>query len=275
MRLSGVGCDRGGGRGLCGGRPGRGAVAGADLQGLLTARRGGRICATIRSSPASRATAGSRRTAWPTRAMRCHPGGVRGRRGGASAVRRADRLPVAEAGRREAARALGVYGFGGAAHPPAQVAVWQGRRVHAFTRPGDAAAQAFALSLGCASAQDAEAPPEPLDAAIIFAPVGALVPEALRRVRKGGRVVCGGIHMGDIPAFPPICGASGRSCRWRFDAGRRRGVPGAGGAGAGADGDADVRARAGQRGAGPFAPRRIEGAAVLIPPRNGEGDRAA
>src|SRR5688572_17839275 len=101
------------------------------------------------------------------------------------------------------AQALGVYGFGGAAHILAQVAVWQGRRVHAFTRPGDAEAQAFALSLGCASAQEAgAAPPEPLDAAIIFAPVGALVPKALRRVRKGGREVCGGIHMSDIPAFP-------------------------------------------------------------------------
>ena len=101
------------------------------------------------------------------------------------------------------AEALGVYGFGAAAHILAQVAVWQGRRVHAFTRPGDAAAQGFARSLGCASAQDSgEAPPEPLDSAIIFAPVGALVPEALRHVRKGGRVVCGGIHMSDIPAFP-------------------------------------------------------------------------
>ena len=101
------------------------------------------------------------------------------------------------------AEALGVYGFGAAAHILAQVAVWQGRRVHAFTRPADAAAQAFARSLGCASAQDSgEAPPEPLDSAIIFAPVGALVPEALRHVRKGGRVVCGGIHMSDIPAFP-------------------------------------------------------------------------
>src|SRR5215207_9584096 len=98
--------------------------------------------------------------------------------------------------------ALGLYGFGAAAHILAQVAVWQGRRVHAFTRAGDAEAQAFALSLGCASAQDSgTAPPEPLDAAILFAPVGALVPEALRRVRKGGRVVCGGIHMSDIPGF--------------------------------------------------------------------------
>ena len=99
--------------------------------------------------------------------------------------------------------ALGLYGFGAAAHILAQVARWQGRRVHAFTRPGDAAAQMFALSLGCASAQGSdEAPPEPLDAAIVFAPVGALVPEALRRVKKGGRVVCGGIHMSDVPAFP-------------------------------------------------------------------------
>ena len=98
---------------------------------------------------------------------------------------------------------LGLYGFGAAAHILAQVAVAEGRRVHAFTRPGDAAGQAFALSLGCASAQGSDwPPPEPLDAAIIFAPVGALVPEALKRVRKGGRVVCGGIHMSDIPGFP-------------------------------------------------------------------------
>jgi propanol-preferring alcohol dehydrogenase len=101
------------------------------------------------------------------------------------------------------AEALGLYGFGAAAHILAQVAAWQGRRVHAFTRDGDAAAQAFALSLGCASAQGSGSyPPEELDAAIIFAPVGPLVPEALRHVRKGGRVVCGGIHMSDIPAFP-------------------------------------------------------------------------
>ncbi len=100
-------------------------------------------------------------------------------------------------------QALGLYGFGAAAHILAQVAAWQGRRVHAFTRPGDAAGQAFARSLGCASAQDSgTAPPEPLDAAIVFAPVGALVPEALGRVRKGGVVVCAGIHMSDIPSFP-------------------------------------------------------------------------
>jgi propanol-preferring alcohol dehydrogenase len=100
-------------------------------------------------------------------------------------------------------RALGLYGFGAAAHILAQVAVWQGRRVYAFTRAGDVAAQEFARSLGAVWAGDAEeSPPEPLDAAIIFAPVGALLPTALRAVKKGGRVVCGGIHMSDIPSFP-------------------------------------------------------------------------
>ena len=101
------------------------------------------------------------------------------------------------------ARVLGLYGFGAAAHLIAQVAVAQGRRVHAFTRTGDVAAQQHARALGCAWAGDSDqAPPEPLDAAILFAPVGALVPLALQAVRKGGRVVCGGIHMSDIPSFP-------------------------------------------------------------------------
>jgi len=100
-------------------------------------------------------------------------------------------------------RALGLYGFGAAAHILCQVAEWQGRRVYAFTRSGDTAAQAFAKSLGATWAGGSdELPPEPLDAAIIFAPVGALVPLALAAVRKGGRVVCGGIHMSDIPSFP-------------------------------------------------------------------------
>ena len=99
--------------------------------------------------------------------------------------------------------ALGLYGFGAAAHILAQVAVWQGRRVHAFTRPGDVEAQAFARALGATWAGGSnEMPSEPLDAAIIFAPVGALVPPALKAVKKGGRVVCGGIHMSDIPRFP-------------------------------------------------------------------------
>lgn len=98
---------------------------------------------------------------------------------------------------------LGLYGFGAAAHILSQAAAWQGRRVYAFTRPGDEAAQAFARSLGAVWAGGSdEQPPEPLDAAIIFAPVGALVPAALRAVKKGGRVVCGGIHMSDIPSFP-------------------------------------------------------------------------
>ncbi|MBS0536850.1 MAG: zinc-dependent alcohol dehydrogenase family protein [Proteobacteria bacterium] len=99
--------------------------------------------------------------------------------------------------------ALGLYGFGAAAHILAQVAAWRGCRIHAFTRAGDKAAQDFARSLGAVWAgASEEAPPEPLDAAIIFAPVGALVPLALKAVKKGGRVVCGGIHMSSIPSFP-------------------------------------------------------------------------
>ena len=100
------------------------------------------------------------------------------------------------------ARRLGIYGFGAAAHIVAQVARYQGRSVYAFTRPGDEEAQRFAKGLGAgwAGASD-ECPPEELDAAIIFAPVGALIPAALATVRKGGTVVCGGIHMSDIPSF--------------------------------------------------------------------------
>jgi len=98
---------------------------------------------------------------------------------------------------------LGLYGFGAAAHIIAQVAAWQGRAVFAFTRRGDDTSQSFARSLGCAWAGSSEEqPPELMEAAIIFAPVGSLVPEALRHVRKGGRVVCAGIHMTDIPSFP-------------------------------------------------------------------------
>ncbi|NDY42991.1 zinc-dependent alcohol dehydrogenase family protein [Dissulfurirhabdus thermomarina] len=101
------------------------------------------------------------------------------------------------------ARRVGLYGFGAAAHIVAQAAVAEGREVFAFTRPGDRSKQAFARSLGAAWAGGSdEAPPEPLDAALIFAPVGALVPAALRAVGKGGVVVCAGIHMSDIPAFP-------------------------------------------------------------------------
>jgi propanol-preferring alcohol dehydrogenase len=100
-------------------------------------------------------------------------------------------------------RNLGLYGFGAAAHIIAQVARWQGRSVFAFTRAGDEASQSHARQLGAVWAGGSdEASPEPLDAAIIFAPVGGLVPIALRAVRKGGRVVCAGIHMSDIPSFP-------------------------------------------------------------------------
>jgi propanol-preferring alcohol dehydrogenase len=96
-----------------------------------------------------------------------------------------------------------MYGFGAAAHIIAQVARWQRREVFAFTRAGDSAAQAFAKKLGaCWTGSSDDIPPEPLDCAIIYAPVGALVPAALRAVRKGGRVVCAGIHMSDIPSFP-------------------------------------------------------------------------
>jgi propanol-preferring alcohol dehydrogenase len=101
------------------------------------------------------------------------------------------------------ARRLGIYGFGAAAHLVTQVARWRGREVFAFTRPGDERTQAFAIEQGCAWAGGSdEEPPEPLDAAILFAPVGALVPTALRAVVPGGTVVCGEIAMSDIPAFP-------------------------------------------------------------------------
>jgi len=98
---------------------------------------------------------------------------------------------------------IGLYGFGAAAHIIAQVARWQGRDVFAFTRAGDETAQAFARTLGaCWAGSSEEKPPDELDCAVIYAPVGALVPAALRAVRKGGRVVCAGIHMSDIPGFP-------------------------------------------------------------------------
>jgi propanol-preferring alcohol dehydrogenase len=100
-------------------------------------------------------------------------------------------------------KSLGIYGFGAAGHIVAQVAKWQGRSVFAFTRPGDSDTQAFARRLGAVWAGGSdEMPPELLDAAIIYATVGDLVPLALKAVRKGGRVVCAGIHMSDIPSFP-------------------------------------------------------------------------
>ncbi|MGD9388079.1 MAG: zinc-dependent alcohol dehydrogenase family protein [Gammaproteobacteria bacterium] len=101
------------------------------------------------------------------------------------------------------ARRLGIYGFGAAAHIVAQVARWQGREVYAFARPGDTAAMDFAREQGaCWAGGSDELAPEPLDAALLFAPVGALVPAALAAVRPGGTVVCGGIYMSDIPSFP-------------------------------------------------------------------------
>jgi len=102
-----------------------------------------------------------------------------------------------------AAERLGIFGFGAAAHIVTQIACWQGARVFAFTRPSDRQTQSFATSLGACWAGGSDQPaPEPLDAVIIFAAVGDLVPVALRAVRKGGRVVCAGIHMSDIPGFP-------------------------------------------------------------------------
>jgi propanol-preferring alcohol dehydrogenase len=101
------------------------------------------------------------------------------------------------------AERIGIYGFGAAAHIIAQVARWQGRRVFAFTRPGDLPGQRFARELGATWAGDsASAPPEEMDAAILFAPVGALIPQALRHTAKGGTVVCAGIHMSEVPSFP-------------------------------------------------------------------------
>lgn len=103
----------------------------------------------------------------------------------------------------EGAERLGIYGFGAAAHITVQIAVYQGRKVYAFTRPGDTETQAFARRLGAVWAGGSDVnPPEELDAAIIFAPVGSLVPAALRATAKGGVVVCGGIHMSAIPSFP-------------------------------------------------------------------------
>jgi len=102
-----------------------------------------------------------------------------------------------------AARRVGIYGFGAAAHIITQIACQEGREIHAFTRTGDIAAQRFATSLGAAWAGSSdEQPPSPLDAAILFAPVGSLIPRALQAVAKGGIVVCAGIHMSDVPAFP-------------------------------------------------------------------------
>lgn len=125
----------------------------------------------------------------------------------------------------EQAKHLGIYGFGAAAHLVAQVATHKGQNVYAFTRPGDVTAQSFARQLGaCWAGSSDDRPPAPLDAAIIFAPVGALVPLALQAVRKGGRVICGGIHMSDIPSLPYSLLWGERSIRSVANLTRRDGI---------------------------------------------------
>ena len=123
------------------------------------------------------------------------------------------------------AERIGLYGFGAAAHLLAQIARADGRRVFAFTRPGDTDGQRFARELGAEWAGDSDCdPPEPLDAALLFAPVGSLVPRALQNVRKGGSVICAGIHMSDIPAFPYALLWGERSVRSVANLTRRDGV---------------------------------------------------
>ena len=160
------------------------------------------------------------------------------------------------------ARRLGLYGFGAAAHIIAQVARWQGRAVYAFTSPGDAEAQAFARELGAVWAGGSDqAPPEPLDAAIIFAPVGPLVPAALRAVERGGTVVCAGIHMSPIPSFPYDILWGERVVRSvaNLTRARRRGVPRTRTEGAGEDTAAAIQAGGGKSGAGRSARRAVAG----------------
>jgi len=160
------------------------------------ASKGARTCASGRCSPDTTATAASRSTRWPTRAtvFRCPH---------AAPLLCAGLIGYRAYALAGAARRLGLYGFGAAAHIVAQVARLQGRTVFAFTRPGDVQSQAFARTLGVAWAGPSDAaPPEPLDAAILFAPAGALVPQALAATARGGTVVCAGIHMSDIPSFP-------------------------------------------------------------------------
>lgn len=164
---------------------------------------------------------------------------------------------------------LGLYGFGAAAHIVAQIANQEGREVHAFTRPGDLQTQTFARSIGACWAGDSDAqPPCPLDAAILFAPAGELVPLALAAVHKGGRVVCAGIHMSDIPAFPYRLLWGERSLRSVANLTRRDAATFFGAAGTAgvrthiqryALGDADRALDDLRRG-------RLQGAAVLVPP---------
>ena len=167
-----------------------------------TAPSGARTSATRPASPATTSTAATPSSSWRT------SGSASPFPTGYSATEAAPLLCAGLIGYRSLrlagdAEALGLYGFGASAHIVCQVAVAQGRSVFAGTRAGDDETQAFARSLGAVWAGDALAgPPEELDAVIVFAPVGELVPAALRHVRKGGRVVCAGIHMSDLPSFP-------------------------------------------------------------------------
>ena len=185
-------------------RPARGSASHGSpgpAAAASSAAADARTSATGPSSTVVTAMAASPRTWWRTPASACRwirrwtpwpprPCSAPGSSAFAACAWPATRAPI------------GIYGFGSAAHIVTQVAAHQGRRVLAFTTPGDAAAQAFAREVGAAWAGGSDLPaPEPLDAALIFAPVGALVPKALRDVKKGGTVVCGGIHMSDIPRF--------------------------------------------------------------------------
>ena len=222
---------------FCRRRPRRRALARLDRRRpAATAARAGRTSATTRASPAT-ARRRLRRAAPSADERFCFP-----IPDGYPDLQAAPLLCAGLIGYRSLrmagdAERLGLYGFGAAAHIVCQVARHQGRRVFAFTRGDDAAAQAFALELGAEWAGDALGPPpEELDAAIIFAPAGELVPAALRAVAKGGTVVCAGIHMSDIPSFPyehPL-GRAGAALRRQPDPARRRGVPAARPAGAGA-----------------------------------------
>jgi propanol-preferring alcohol dehydrogenase len=175
------------------------------------------------------------------------------------------------------AKRIGIYGFGAAAHIIAQLARWQGREVFAFTRPGDADGQRFARELGAAWAGDSTAaPPQEMDAAILFAPVGALIPQALRHTAKGGTVVCAGIHMSNVPEFPYSILWGERSVRSVANLTRR-------------DGEAflDIAPKAGIRAEVETFPLasandalqrldsgRIRGAAVLVMDEPGSGPRS-
>ena len=162
---------------------------------------------------------------------------------------------------------LGLYGFGAAAHIVAQIAKWQGRSVFAFTRPGDVATQAFARQPGRdLGGRIDEMPPEPLDAAIIFATVGDLVPLALKAVRKGGRVVCAGIHMSDIPSFPIACsGRSGSSSRSPISRGRMESISCAWRRRSASSPRPRLSAQPGQPSPCRSPRRPFDGAAVLVP----------